>query len=119
MTIDHRLAVYGTLAPGRSNHHQLAGLRGAWRDGVVTGVFVPTGWGATLGYPAVVLADDGPEVAVMVFESPDLPAHWDRLDAFEGSMYRRTRVRVAVDGGALDAWIYAATDPVAVIALAG
>lgn len=28
MTTDHRLATYGTLAPGRVNHHQLAGLAG-------------------------------------------------------------------------------------------
>ena len=112
MTRDHRLAAYGTLAPGRSNHHQLAGLAGAWRPGTVLGHHVASGWGATLGFPALSLADDGDPVAVMVFESADLPAHWPRLDAFEGDAYRRTEVTVATDAGPVTAWIYAAAEPV-------
>ena len=28
-----RLAVYGTLGPGRPNHHQLSALRGRWVRG--------------------------------------------------------------------------------------
>jgi hypothetical protein len=31
---DRRLAVYGSLAPGRANHDQLAPLRGAWHAGL-------------------------------------------------------------------------------------
>ena len=45
---------------------------------------VPEGWGATLGYPALVLDPTGPVVEVQLFESNDLPAHWPRLDDFEG-----------------------------------
>ena len=110
MDIDQRLAVYGTLAPGRSNHHELAGLRGSWRPGTVRGRLVPEGWGATLGYPALVLDPTGPVVEVQLFESNDLPAHWPRLDDFEGPGYRRSAVTVATAGGSVDAWIYAAAE---------
>jgi gamma-glutamylcyclotransferase (GGCT)/AIG2-like uncharacterized protein YtfP len=108
MDIDQRLAVYGTLAPGRSNHHELAGLRGSWRPGAVRGLLVPEGWGATLGYPALILDPAGPVVEVQLFESADLPAHWPRLDDFEGPGYKRTAVTVETADGSADAWIYAA-----------
>ena len=104
---DARLAVYGTLAPGRETHGQLAGLAGEWRRGTVRGLLRPAGWAAGIGYPALTLDEDGPAVDVQVFESRDLPAHWARLDAFEGGDYRRvcTEVRLG-DGAVLDAWIY-------------
>ena len=104
---DTRLAVYGTLAPGQPNHGQLAGLRGRWRPGAVRGHLDAAGCAAPLGYSGLVLDPNGPEVAVQLFESPDLPAHWARLDAFEGADYRRaaTRVRAAA-GDEVDAWIY-------------
>jgi gamma-glutamylcyclotransferase (GGCT)/AIG2-like uncharacterized protein YtfP len=38
-----RLAVYGSLAPGQANHHQLAGLAGEWRSGVVRGWLTASG----------------------------------------------------------------------------
>lgn len=107
-SVDRRLASYGTLAPGQPNHGQLADLPGEWRNGIVRGRLVPEGWGATLGYPALVLAADGPAVAVSLFESADLPGHWARLDAFEGSGYRRVVARVETDAGSVDAWIYVA-----------
>lgn len=109
--IDTRLAVYGTLAPGRVNHHQLAGLRGQWRPGSVRGHLVEEGWGATLGFPALVLDAEGPTVAVQLFESTDLPAHWRRLDDFEGDGYRRAAARVSGADGEVDAWIYVAAEP--------
>jgi gamma-glutamylcyclotransferase (GGCT)/AIG2-like uncharacterized protein YtfP len=49
-----RLAVYGSLAPGRENHWVLAGMSGAWQKGSVRGRLHPEGWGATEGYPAIV-----------------------------------------------------------------
>lgn len=101
-----RLAVYGTLAPGRSNHHQLAGLRGDWRPGVVRGQRFDEGWGAAQGYPGLVLDPDGAEVAVQIFSSDDLPDHWARLDDFEGEGYRRVVARVSTADGELDACIY-------------
>ena len=103
---DTRLATYGTLAPGRVNHHQLATLQGIWRLGTVRGRLVEAGWGAELGYPGLILDPAGGAVEVHVFESPALPGHWPRLDAFEGSGYRRVVTRVATADGALEAWIY-------------
>ena len=103
---DTRLAVYGTLAPGRANHHQLAGLEGQWRRGTVRGRLVDEGWGAALGYPGLILDPSGPAVEVDLFESADLPEHWPRLDAFEGAGYRRVVTQVHTADGARDACIY-------------
>jgi len=92
---DRRLAVYGSLAPGRSNHDQLAGLRGRWVPGLrVRGELLRLGWGSGLGYPGLRWSPDGPPVPVELFVSDDLPAHWARLDAFEGPDYRRILVPV-------------------------
>ena len=102
----HRLATYGSLAPGRPNHHQLDGLAGRWFGGHVRGTLVNAGWGAGLGYPALVLDPDAAPVEVQVFESADLPAHWSRLDQFEGSGYRRVPTTVSTTTGRLDAFIY-------------
>ncbi|MBU6371548.1 MAG: gamma-glutamylcyclotransferase [Alphaproteobacteria bacterium] len=106
MSVDERLATYGTLAPGRPNHHQLSGLRGRWILGTVKGRLVQRGWGAALGYPALIPAEDGDDVEVHVFLSPDLPEHWPRLDAFEGAEYRRATIPVHTREGVLEAWIY-------------
>jgi gamma-glutamylcyclotransferase (GGCT)/AIG2-like uncharacterized protein YtfP len=102
----HRLATYGSLAPGRPDHHHVAALRGRWFPGEVRGRLVEAGWGASLGYPAMVLDPDGPVIDVQVLESADLPAHWSRLDDFEGPGYERvlTTVRTAV--GEVEAYLY-------------
>ena len=113
MSVDTRLATYGTLAPGQPNHHQLSAICGHWQSGQVHGHLIEEGWGAKLGYPALVVDPDAPAVEVQLFESSDLPAHWSRLDAFEGSGYQRVAIPVEVLGGTVDAWIYvaAAADP--------
>ena len=102
-----RLAIYGSLAPGQSNADQLDGLQGRWLDGFVRGSLFHAGWGATMGYPAIVLDAGGPKVEVQVFESDDLPAHWARLDAFEGPGYQRVLTTVHTSNGDLTAYIYA------------
>ncbi len=102
----HRLATYGSLAPGRPNHHQLDGLEGRWLAGHVNGMLVDAGWGAGLGYPALVLDPDGSPIDVHVFESVDLPAHWARLDAFEGPGYQRVVITVRTTTGDVEASIY-------------
>lgn len=107
MSDPDRLAVYGTLAPGRSNHHEVAMLRGRWIDGTVRGHLHQSGWGAALGFPGLVLDDAGPVVPVQVLESADLLAHWERLDTFEGPGYERVLVAVQTADGVLDAWLYA------------
>jgi gamma-glutamylcyclotransferase (GGCT)/AIG2-like uncharacterized protein YtfP len=101
-----RLAVYGTLAPGRPNHHQLSGMSGRWIEGTVRGHLLQEGWGAEVGYPGIVLDRGEPTVGVEVFESSDLPDHWTRLDEFEGSGYRRTVTAVGTAEGDLLASIY-------------
>ena len=101
------LAVYGALAPGRANHHQLDGLVGTWSHGWVRGLLIPAGWGAAQGYPGLLLDEDGANVAVQLFESADLPHHWARLDAFEGPGYCRTLVTVRTQSGECRAFIYA------------
>jgi gamma-glutamylcyclotransferase (GGCT)/AIG2-like uncharacterized protein YtfP len=105
-----RLAVYGTLAPGRQNHGQLSDLPGRWLVGHVRGSLVEAGWGATLGYPGMHLEPDGAPIEVFVFESQALIDHWQRLDAFEGPGYRRTSVDVSTDEGVLTASIYVLSD---------
>jgi len=106
--VDRRLATYGTLSPGRVNHHLLEGLRGIWRTGHITGRLVEEGWGATMGFPAFVRDPAGERVAVHLLESADLPDHWERLDAFEGDGYRRVIVPVDTDGETVEAWLYEA-----------
>jgi gamma-glutamylcyclotransferase (GGCT)/AIG2-like uncharacterized protein YtfP len=90
-----RLAVYGSLAPGRSNHHQLHDLRGEWHSGcIVRGDLEDRGWGAGLGFPALRWSKWGPPVPVALLISGELPGHWPRLDEFEGPEYLRIVVPV-------------------------
>ena len=106
---DMQLASYGTLAPGRENYHQLAGLEGSSRQGTVKGTLVEM----SLGYLGLILDPRGPLVEVHLFESPDLPNHWSRLDEFEGRSYGRVITWVSTSAGDLDASIYmiAGEDP--------
>lgn len=108
---EHCLATYGTLAPGRPNAHQLTDLQGTWTTGVVRGRLIEQGWGAAMGFPALVPDQNGDAVAVHLLCSPDLPAHWARLDAFEGSGYKRVAVPVETDGGDVRAYIYVNASP--------
>jgi gamma-glutamylcyclotransferase (GGCT)/AIG2-like uncharacterized protein YtfP len=50
-------------------------------------------------------------IEVHVFESGALAHHRDRLDAFEGSGYRRVAVDVSTAEGVLPASIYVLTEP--------
>ena len=103
-----RLFVYGTLAPGRPNEHVLADVRGTWEPATVRGTLHSQGWGAAAGYPGIVLSEQGAEVQGFVFSSAELPAHWARLDAFEGAGYLRVPVRATLASGAtVDANVYA------------
>lgn len=103
---DRRLVTYGSLAPGRINHHQLAMLRGHWFRGTVRGNLRDAGWGSALGFPGLVLDPAGISIDVYLFESEDLAHHWARLDEFEGPGYRRVVASVSTSFGELDAWIY-------------
>ena len=107
MTVEHRLATYGSLAPGKLNNDQLDGLEGFWRSGKIRGRLIDSGWGSTLGFPGLILDGHAYDIPVSVFESRDLPAHWERLDAFEGDWYRRVIAQVDIDGDPVDAYVYA------------
>jgi gamma-glutamylcyclotransferase (GGCT)/AIG2-like uncharacterized protein YtfP len=100
--VSRHLAVYGSLAPGRENHHLLAGARGRWREGLhVEGDLRAEGWGAALGYPALRLRRGGARVPVWLLESAALPALWPSLDEFEGPGYRRALAPVRDQEGKL------------------
>ena len=110
-----RLFVYGSLAPGQSNHGLLQKLVGSWQRGSVNGLLHPAGTAATAGYPVVDLTVSGKPVAGFLFTSPELARHWDELDAFEGEGYRRVENRVTLaDGSITDAFIYALDLPAVV-----
>lgn len=85
----YRLAVYGSLAPGRANYHIIAPLGGEWTEGLIEGELLPVGWGAALGYPAFRPRVGGATVAVQVLTAPLLATAWPMLDEFEGLEYQR------------------------------
>src|SRR5580765_816728 len=89
-----RLAVYGSPAPGRETHYLLAKYPGTWSRGRVRGGVINAGWGAAGGYLGLIPRDDGPWVAVQVFESESLTDAWRELDEFEGSEYQRVLIAV-------------------------
>jgi gamma-glutamylcyclotransferase (GGCT)/AIG2-like uncharacterized protein YtfP len=115
----HRLATYGTLAPGRPNDHQLDGLDGHWLEGYVQARLIDAGWGASLGFPAMILDPHGSAVHVHVFESADLPAHWSRLDDFEGPGYQRVVTTVQTSTGEIDACLALSFPPLPAVAWSG
>ena len=103
----NRLFVYGTLAPGRSNAHVLADVRGTWESASTRGRLLQEGWGAAAGYPGLIPDEDGPEVPGLVFTSDELGAHWARLDEFEGDGYERVLVSVKLGSGTVyQAYVY-------------
>ena len=109
---DRALAVYGTLAPGGSNHHVVAGLGGRWLDGVIRGHRFEARWRGHTGYPGFRPDPAGPAVPVRVLVSDRLADHWERLDDFEGPGYRRVVIDVLGRGEADGpepigrAWVY-------------
>lgn len=94
ITPDRALAVYGTLAPGRSNHEVVAGIGGRWVEVVIRGRRFTARWRDTPGFPGFEPDPDGPVVEALVLLADDLPDHWARLDAFEGPGYRRVEIDV-------------------------
>jgi len=105
-----RLIVYGSLAPGRANHHHVAELAGDWTSGWITGDRVPIGWGTALGHAAVRFRAGGERIPAWVLRSAELPTAWDRLDAFEGAAYQRLLAPFETEAGVVAVgYYYAAT----------
>ncbi len=101
-----RLASYGTLAPGRSNHHIMDGMTGTWSEGFVRGFIRQVMWDEKNGYPALTPNPNGEKIPVHIFESRDLPDHWARLDAFETDEYARIILPIETESGVIEASIY-------------
>ena len=109
----HRLFIYGTLAPGRPNAHVLADVQGEWEPATVTGRLLQEGWGAAVGYPGIVLDEQGGEVEGFLFSSDALAEQWARLDEFEGAGYERVTTTVKLkDGTTVEAYLYRLRDDV-------
>ena len=102
-----RLFVYGTLAPGRPNEDVLKEIGGSWEDATVTGTLHSKGWGAELGYPAIVLGEHGEDVPGFLFSSDRLSENWSMLDEFEGEAYERVLAVARLrDDRTVDAYVY-------------
>lgn len=102
-----KLFVYGTLAPGRPNEHMLKNIGGSWELGSVTGTLHEKGWGATMGYPGIILDKKGDKVEGFLFSSDHLEDHWTELDEFEGDAYERILTMVELQNKAkIEAFIY-------------
>ncbi len=93
------LIVYGSLAPGQSNHARVAQLAGSWESGWVEGDLEATGWGESLGFPALRWRPGGPRIAAHLLRSDALREQWAELDRFEGTEYRRILVPFYADAG--------------------
>ena len=95
----NHLAIYGSLAPGKVNHHVIADIKGQWLEGNVRGRLHENGWGSGLGFPGIIWDPDGSKVKVYLFLSKHLPENWKRLDHFEGDGYKRILVPIHNEGG--------------------
>lgn len=103
------LFVYGTLAPSRPNHHIMTPIpNGEWQSAHTFGDLLPNGWGASLGYPALIPNANGQRIDGFIFSSPELQNHWDRLDKFEGDGYDRVVITAYLENGEMvQAFVYA------------
>jgi gamma-glutamylcyclotransferase (GGCT)/AIG2-like uncharacterized protein YtfP len=97
-----RLAVYGSLAPGKKNHNVIAGMAGSWRNAVLRGSLQNEGWGAGEGFPGFLWDGTNTPVAAQVFSSADLPHYWLRLDEFEGEEYQRILAPAEIESGEIE-----------------
>lgn len=104
----YSIFVYGSLAPNKPNAHILEKLNGTWEEGFVYGKLVSSGWGADIGFPGIVLDDNGDKISGFIFYSDNLPNYWVQLDEFEGADYIRQPVKVITkSGNIVNSFIYA------------
>lgn len=102
------LFTYGTLAPGRKNHHLLEAVPGQWQTAEIRGRLVNAGWGYQSGFPALIPDTQGQLIEGYLFSSTELERCWPTLDRFEGEDYVRIVIPVETGSGAsLDAFVYA------------
>ena len=102
------LFIYGTLGPNRPNEHIMKEIGGSWKNATVRGILKQEGWGAQMGYPAIILDKNANEVEGFIFISKNLSNNWKMLDEFEGSEYERIITQVKLeDNSIVDSYIYA------------
>ena len=102
-----KLFIYGSLGPGQPNERILAAIGGTWEPAIVKGHLKQCGWGAKMGYPAIVLDKNGEDVSGFVFSSDDLAKHWNKLDDFEGDGYQRVIAEALLgDRRLIEAYVY-------------
>ncbi len=103
-----RLFIYGSLQPGGPNEHILADVDGEWLPAVVMGRLVDKGWGASMGFPGLVIDAAGTAIEGYVLSAENLGDKWAELDAFEGEEYERV-VTVARlrNGDEIETFVYA------------
>lgn len=99
--------MYGTLRPGMSNAHYLQDVRGTWVNATIKAVYLPEGYGATIGYPVLIPTVSGQAVHGQILEARFSKARWRMLDDFETDAYERVLLPVETDQGTeLLAWVY-------------
>ncbi len=102
---DHRLIVYGSLAPGEANHLLLADLPGTWERCVIRGRM-----GRYFGFMSFRFDPRGEEHEAWLFTSAGLPERFPELDEFEGEAYQRVIIPARLDGRTVMAQIYEGKD---------
>lgn len=102
-----RLFVYGTLQPGGPNEHILTAIGGTWAPAMLKGTLQEAGWGASMGYPGLVLDEKGREIQGYVLSSENLSHRWTELDKFEGEEYERVLAPITIlSGEQVQAYVY-------------
>lgn len=103
-----RIFIYGSLGPGRPNEHVMAAIGGTWQPATLRGALLEEGWGAELGFPGLVLDEQGQMTEGFVFSSANLTHLWEALDTFEGEAYERVLATVKLEtGDSVQAYVYA------------
>lgn len=96
--LDHperKLFSYGTLQPGRKNARLLAGVNGDWLPAETRG----KRWMMEGRFHAFRWEPEGEMVSGTLLVSPEI--NWQKLDAFEGSLYRRILIPVTLENDEL------------------
>lgn len=110
ITLMPALIIYGSLAPGESNHSVMDPIKGDWRKAIIKGKLEEGGWGTSLGYNGFIAVNEkeAQNIKAYVLFSEDLPLHWDYLDEFEGDGYTRIQTHYELENGQTGIWfIYA------------
>ncbi len=98
---EHRLIVYGSLAPGGANAFLFQGLEGTWHRCLIQGHM-----GRWRGFKSFHFDPEGPEHQAWLFYSLALPRLLPDLDDFEGEEYRRIVIPAKVGEQWVQANIY-------------